>query len=255
LIGLCERFGIDAMLVGSVLDWLTEAFEKNLVTRQQTGDLEPKWGDAETYSKIIENIALAKNEFYKTLGLGVWAAAQRYGGKDFAVALGKNGPAGYMTGYGVVLGTLAGARHSHLSNMGYSLDQSAMKTPIPLDQIVEKIVQAEDWLYVYYSLVGCYFGRGIYDEQTIVRALDIVGLPRTGSELRKLGNEVYQRLYRFKVREGFNLANEEIPKRLLEIETPFGRLDSAKLVEMTQQYIRLREGQGLVLTQKSVSSV
>jgi aldehyde:ferredoxin oxidoreductase len=247
LIGQCERVGMDAIMTGSVLAWLTEAVEKGLIPRQEIGDLEPRWGDAATYSKIIENIALAKNQFYKRLALGTSAAAEKYGGKDFAVSIGKNSPAGYATGYGFVVGTLVGARHSHLSNMGYSIDQKAVKSNLSLEQIVEKIADEEDWLYVYYSLIGCYFARGVYDEETIVKALDLIGLSKTGKELRDLGNEIFQRLYRFKVREGFNLAREQIPKRMTEIETPYGKLDPSRLREMVQHYIRIRERQGLRL--------
>jgi len=247
LIGQCERVGMDAIMTGSVLAWLTEAVEKGLIPRQEIGDLEPRWGDAATYSKIIENIALAKNQFYKRLALGTSAAAEKYGGKDFAVSIGKNSPAGYATGYGFVVGTLVGARHSHLSNMGYSIDQKAVKSNLSFEQIVEKIADEEDWLYVYYSLIGCYFARGVYDEETIIKALDLIGLTKTGKELRDLGNEIFQRLYRFKVREGFNLAREQIPKRMTEIETPYGKLDPSKLREMVQHYIRIRERQGLRL--------
>jgi len=247
LIRQCEALGMDAIMTGSVLAWLTEAVENNLIPPQEIGDLEPKWGDGVTYSKIIENIALVKNEFYKKLALGTWAAAEKYGGKGFAVSIGKNSPAGYATGYAFVVGTLVGARHSHLSNMGYSIDQKAMKSNLSSEQLVQKIADEEDWLYVYYSLVGCYFARGVYDEETIVKALDLIGLPKTGKQLRDIGNEIFQRLYRFKVTEGFNLAKEEIPKRMTEIETPYGKLDPIKLREMVQPYIRVRERQGLRL--------
>lgn len=247
LIGQCERVGMDAIMTGSVLAWLTEAVEKGLIPRQELGELEPRWGDAATYSKIIENIALAKNQFCKRLALGTSAAAEKYGGKDFAVSIGKNSPAGYATGYGFVVGTLVGARHSHLSNMGYSIDQKAVKSNLSLEHIIEKIADEEDWLYVYYSLIGCYFARGVYDEGTIVKALDLIGLTKTDKELRDLGNEIFQRLYRFKVREGFNLAREQIPKRMTEIETPYGKLDPSRLREMVQHYIRIRERQGLRL--------
>ena len=247
LIGQCERLGMDAIMTGSVLAWLTEAVEKDAIPRQEIGDLKPRWGDAHTYSQIVENIALMKNQFYKRLALGTSGAAEKYGGRDFAVSIAKNSPAGYATGYGFVVGTLVGARHSHLSNMGYSIDQKAVKSNLSLELIAEKIADEEDWLYTYYSLVGCYFARGVYDEETIIKALDLIGLPKTGKELRDLGNEIFQRLYRFKIREGFNLAKEEIPKRMTEIETPYGRLDPRRLREMVQHYIRLRERQGLHL--------
>jgi len=247
LIGQCERLGMDAIMTGSVLAWLTEAYEKDLVSREELDGLEPRWGDARTYLQIIERIAYVKNSLFKRLALGTWAAAQKYGGEDFAVSLGKNSPAGYATGYGFVIGTLVGARHSHLSNMGYSIDQKATTSTMSLEQIVENIAQQEDWLYVLYSLVGCYFARGVYDEETVLKALDLIGLPKTAGELRQLGNETFQRLYKFKVTEGFGLLREEIPKRLTEIETPFGKLDPNRLREMLQHYVKIRERQGLKL--------
>ncbi len=243
LIGQCERHGMDAIMTGSVLAWLTEAAEKGLVPIEELG-LKPEWGDTDAYCKIIESIAMTKNAFYRRLAMGTWAAAEKYGGKDFAVTLGMNSPAGYATGYGFVVGTLVGARHSHLSNMGYSIDQKTVGSPSP-ERMVEQIAKNEDWLYVYYSLVGCYFARGVYDEAAILKALDLIGLPKTNQELRSLGNEIFQRLYRFKIREGFKLSAESIPKRLTETETPHGTLDRTKLNEMVQHYIKLRERQGL----------
>ena len=65
--------------------------------------------------------------------------------------------------------------------------------------------------------------------------------------MRRLGNEIFQRLYRFKVREGFNHASEEIPKRMTEVVTPYGKLDASRLREMVQHFVRIRENQGLRL--------
>jgi hypothetical protein len=56
----------------------------------------------------------------------------------------------------------------------------------------------------------------------------MIGFPKSGKELRKLGNETFQRPYRFEANEGFHLSNEQIPKRMIEIETPHGGLDPIK---------------------------
>jgi aldehyde:ferredoxin oxidoreductase len=112
LIGCCERLGMDTMMTGAVLGWATEAHEKGLVSMREMKDLKPEWGNVNTYVEIIENIANSTDEYYSTLAKGVDAAAERYGGKDFAVSLGKNSPAGYLTGYGHIVGTLVGAREA-----------------------------------------------------------------------------------------------------------------------------------------------
>jgi len=249
LISRCEHLAIDAIMTGAVLAWTTEAYEKGLITADETMGLRPKWGDVETYLKMVENIADVRNPLYVTLARGVAVAAEKYGGKDFAVSLGKNSPAGYFTGYGFVVGTLVGARHSHLSNAGYSIDHMAIAhgKSISPEQIVEFLVKEEDWLNVLNSLVACYFSRSIYEKDLAVKVLSAVGIEETKEGLMKLGKEIFHNLYSFKLREGFDLTKEKIPKRLLETESPAGYLDPKVIQHMISHYIRIRENEGLRL--------
>jgi aldehyde:ferredoxin oxidoreductase len=196
---------------------------------------------------MIDNLADVRNSFYVTLARGVAAAGEKYGGKDFAVSLGKNSPAGYFTGYGFVVGTLVGARHSHLSNAGYSIDQAAMMKTIDTKQMVEYLVEEEDWLNVLHSLIGCYFSRSVYDRGTVVRALAAVGIEKTEEDVMRLGKEIFHNLYRFKLREGFDPTKERIPKRLLETDTPAGHLDPKVIQDMISRYVKIREDEGLRL--------
>lgn len=247
LISQCEHLGLDAIMAGAVLAWATEACEKGLITESATMGLLPKWGNVETYLQMIENIADVRNPFYVTLARGVGAAAEKYGGKEFAVSLGKNSPAGYHTGYAFVVGTLVGARHSHLSNAGYSIDQTAMVKKVSVEQMVGFLVEQEDWLNVLNSLVACYFSRSVYAKEFAVRALAAVGIQRTEDELMRLGKEIFHNLYNFKLREGFDITKEVIPKRLLETESPVGRLDPKAIEQMVSHYIKVREDEGLKL--------
>ncbi|MEM3594698.1 MAG: aldehyde ferredoxin oxidoreductase N-terminal domain-containing protein, partial [Candidatus Jordarchaeaceae archaeon] len=118
-----ERWGLDAMSTGVVLAWATEAFEKKLITSEETLGIEPKWGNYETYLRMMELIVEQPNEFYKLLAKGVDKVAERYGGLDFALAMGGNEMPGYHTGPAGYVGFYTGARHSHLDSAGYSVDQ------------------------------------------------------------------------------------------------------------------------------------
>ncbi|MHA1710829.1 MAG: aldehyde ferredoxin oxidoreductase N-terminal domain-containing protein, partial [Candidatus Freyarchaeota archaeon] len=69
-----EKQGVDAMSTGVCLAWATEAYEKGLLSRGDLEGLEPKWGDYETYIKMVELIVEQPNEFYKHLAMGVEAA-------------------------------------------------------------------------------------------------------------------------------------------------------------------------------------
>jgi aldehyde:ferredoxin oxidoreductase len=247
LIYRCESLGLDAMMMGTVLAWVTEAFEEGRITLDETLGIKPTWGDSEAYIKIIDNTVEMKNKFYAKLAQGVVAASEKYGGREYAMVLGNNGMAGYITGYGAILGPLVGARHSHLSNSGYSVDQKIMNQPISIEQIVDFLIDQEDWLYVLYSLGVCYFARRIYSKEVVCEALKALGIDKTQDELMKMGKEIFHNLYKFKVREGFELSEQTIPKRIFEVQTPHGKLEFEKIKSMIDSYIKKREKEGLHL--------
>jgi aldehyde:ferredoxin oxidoreductase len=253
LISMCEDLGLDAMTAGNVLGWATEAFEKKMISEKDTMGLKPVWGDAKTYAAMLKNIASARTPFYVTLARGVDAAAKNYGGKDFAVSLGGNGPAGYMTGYGSIAGTVVGARHSHLSNAGYSYDQNNIGKTFNAEELADYLIEREDWLYVTYSLGVCYFARKVYDKETVSNMLAAIGIVHTAEGLVALGKEITHNLLRYKVQEGFKMDSVKIPKRLLEPETPWGRLDEDKIRQIILAYIKKREAEGVKIKTESAA--
>lgn len=247
LISICEDLGLDAMTAGNVLGWVTEAFEKKMITEKDTQNLKPTWGDTETYGKMLKKIAEVTNPFYVTLARGIDAAAEKYGGKDFAISLGGNGPSGYMTGYASIAGTVVGARHSHLSNAGYSYDQNNIEKQFNADEIADYLIENEDWLYIMYSLGICYFARKAYSKDTVSKMLTIIGINHTSSSLMALGKEITYNLLKYKVQEGFKMEHVRIPKRLLEPKTPWGPLDETKIKQIILSYINKREKEGIKL--------
>ena len=84
------------------------------------------WGDYPAYLKAVELIVAQPNDFYRALARGVDHASSRYGGRGFRPGFGGNEMPGYHTGPAAHLGGLIGARHSHLDNAGYSVDQKML---------------------------------------------------------------------------------------------------------------------------------
>jgi len=226
------------MLVGNVLAWATEAFEKGLINKKHTAGVTPKWGDTETYLTMTDHIVSKTNEFYANLTQGVEKAAQAYGGEEFAMAMGGNGLAGYHTGYASILGTIVGARHSHNNNAGYSIDQRRLHQSVKPKQIVNELIKENDWRYVLTSLVICLFARRIYTEKRVVEALKAVGIERSVKDLKKLGSEIYRSAFEFKFREGFDFNKVKIPKRIFESPTANGKLDEEVFRNMLDKYAK-----------------
>lgn len=239
LLDTVERVGLDSMSAGVALAWATEAFEKKLVSEAETLGLRLAWGDVAAYRQAIGHIVSRSNEFYTLLGRGVIAASDRYGGREFALAFGGNEMAGYHTGPAAHLGFLFGARHSHLDNAGYSLDQKNLgKEPMPPEKLASSLVAEEEWRQVLSSLVLCFFSRGLYPAEMVSRALGCCGFQADGERLKALGNEILRAKYAFKVREGFDPKVGSLPVRIFQTPAPGGAIDQKYFAAAAAAYAK-----------------
>jgi len=239
LIEKVENQGLDAISTGVALGWATEALEKGLISLEDT--LVPlSFGQADNYLQAINYLAERKNDFYQTLGEGTWKAAEKYGGQDFAALMNKLEMAGYHTGYASILGQTAGARHSHLDNAGYSLDQSMQE--IDLDKIVDFLLKEESERCLINTLGLCLFARKVYDLTTIQKALSALGVEKTEEELSSLGREIFALKLKIKKEMGFDLAKTRFPKRFFQTPTLHGVLKEEIMENLLKLYMeRLEE--------------
>ncbi len=222
-----EVWGLDAMSTGVVLAWATEAQERGAISEKETMGIKLGWGDYTAYMDAVRLLIEQPNEFYQALSRGVEHAASLYGGEDYALAFGGNEMPGYHTGPGAHIGVLIGARHSHLDNAGYSVDQKtlAKKKPTSPEELAEALLTEERWRQVLASLVICFFARGIYQPDVVSKALHLAGFDIAPEALHRIGEEIHREKYRFKTREGFSLDKLRLPKRIFETSSPLGKLD------------------------------
>lgn len=233
LIEAVEEAGLDAMSTGVVLGWATEALMKNLVTLEDT--LVPlAFGHAPSYIEAISHIAHISNEFYSNLAKGADHAASIYGGKDFAMTFAKNEMSGYHTGYGTILGSVVGARHSHLCNGGYSFDQS-MKT-FDADALVNGIFEEEKERCMLNSLIICLFARKVYDRATILSALNAIGHNLTNEDLTAIAERIYRTKLRVKEMLGYDQTKIQLPKRFFQTPSMTGQLEEAVAYDLIDKY-------------------
>jgi aldehyde:ferredoxin oxidoreductase len=240
LIDACERLGLDVMSAGVVLSWATEAYERDMITPQETLGVPLQWNNVKGYLNALEFIVKPPNEFYTALARGVDFASAKYGGSDFAMALGGNEVSGYHTGPASIVGQIVGVRHSHLDNAGYSIDQKAAKKQLSPEQMVDEIIKEDNSRGVFNSLVGCLFARGVYTSENIIDALGAVGIEKTKDDLDDLGRKIFDEKYKFKIREGFDLSRVRIPHRFFETVSTLGKIDPQTVTEMLQLYRKKR---------------
>ncbi|NPV88061.1 aldehyde:ferredoxin oxidoreductase [Coprothermobacteraceae bacterium] len=233
LIDEVEETGLDAMSTGVVLAWATEAFQKGMVRLEDT--LVPlEFGNTAAYKESIHFLAERANEFYTVLGQGLRKATAMYGGTDFGLVYGGHEMAGYHTGYAFALGQTVGARHSHLCNAGYQYDQTAEE--LKDEEIVEYVLKEEKERCLLTSLVICLFARKVYDRETVLRALNSIGIAFTNEDLDRLANEAFYTRWRIKEKLGYDVKAETFPRRVFETPTRWGKMDQERLQRLLQLY-------------------
>jgi aldehyde:ferredoxin oxidoreductase len=69
---ICNDLGFDTASTGSAIAWAMELYQRGLITREQTGGLELKWGDAELVERLLF-MAAERDGFGATLAEGTRA--------------------------------------------------------------------------------------------------------------------------------------------------------------------------------------
>lgn len=233
LIDEVEETGMDAMSCGVCLGWATEAFSNGLITEEQTL-VKLAFGDASGYLQAIRFLARGKNKFYRDLGRGSQHASSVYGGSEYAMQIAGNEMPGYHSGYGALIGAAVGARHSHLCNGGYSIDQSMKEFDETV--MVDKIFNEEVERCMTNSLIMCLFARKVYDRQTVLDALNSVGWSLTDQDLTDISKRIYRTKLRIKNAYGFRQKAVKLPKRFFETPSMHGPLDETTAQHMIKDY-------------------
>jgi aldehyde:ferredoxin oxidoreductase len=77
---LCSRYTLDTISCGAVLAWAYDCYQQGILTREDTGGLELRFGDSALTLKLIEMIA-HREGFGDLLAEGVRRAADQFGEK------------------------------------------------------------------------------------------------------------------------------------------------------------------------------
>ncbi|MHA1995118.1 MAG: aldehyde ferredoxin oxidoreductase N-terminal domain-containing protein [Candidatus Hodarchaeales archaeon] len=236
-----ERYGIDAITTGGILGYLAEAFEKKIISEEDTEGIPIRFGEVNDFLEVIKRIIQRKSDnrnLYWYAGEGLNALVEKYGGFDIALRFNNNTPAGYSTGPYSMIGHLIGGRHSHLDNAGYSIDLKLLgKTHQPEATLI-KLVKEEEWRNTLNSLIICLFARNVYTPELVVECLSNLGIIKTENELLTLGLNIQKRRIETKIRFGFDYHNlkQALPQRLFEMETGHGTLSRSFIEDQLDFY-------------------
>ncbi|NHJ39367.1 MAG: aldehyde:ferredoxin oxidoreductase, partial [Asgard group archaeon] len=175
LIEIADGNGFDIISLGGILAWATDAYQNDIISLKDTMGVVFEFGNTINYLTAISLIISRTNEFYKTLGEGLDKCVEKYGGEDYAIRIGSQTPAGYMTGPASIIGHMIGQRHSHLCNGGYSYDQQTFGKDVTAEEMVDALVKEEKWRQILNSLIICLFARKVYNIDRTLESLNSIG--------------------------------------------------------------------------------
>jgi len=238
---LANRYGIDLLLFGSLLAFVTSLYERGIITKEDTGGIELK-GDLDTQLKLIKMTAYREG-FGEVLADGLLEAARKIGkgAEDYALPLQVKGRTIVVDARGIGLGTMqltqvVDPRGSHASTGGgiaympgrppSDFVRHADRLGVP-DEAVERIVGTTTvniarWLRYSQDLFSLYSCLGMCMRAPIARFYhvntfaqlytELTGRETSASELMKAGERSWNLHKALNVRAGFGREDDRPPK-------------------------------------------
>jgi len=246
---ICNEYGVDTIACGATIAFAIECYEKGIITKEQTGGLELKWGDADAMLKVLDQIVKNEGALGRVLSQGSERAAKVWGnGADecLITVKGAEAPA-HMPHAKRSLGLIYavnpfGADHQSSEHDPYyeegigdfnldRLKQIGLGDPQPAYSLTEEKVRFAYETEVFYSMLDsaelCQFVFGptwtLYDgEQTTQMINSVTGWDMTLDELMEVGRRRLNLFRVFNAREGLGRKDDKLPKKFFKQLTGTG---------------------------------
>ena len=250
---LCDELGMDTISVGATIAWAMECFERGILTPDDTGGIDLRFGSGEELLECIRLIAERKG-IGDLLAEGSLRASQAVGQGSDAWAMQVKGLE--MPGYEprslktMALGLAVSTRGAcHNRSSAYEADFSARVNRLEVDNERGRITaEGEDFSAVLDSLIWCKFLRKAFDdlyEESADILSHITGWDMSADELQLAGARINNLKKAFNMREGWTRQHDTLPPRVFDEVLPTGIVEGVGLSRqdldmMVQGYYRAR---------------
>lgn len=176
---LTNQLGLDGDNASVVIAWAFEAYEKGLLTTEDTDGLELTWGNHDALLSLIEKLAYREG-FGNFLADGVKSAAEKlgHGSEDYAIHIkGQDSVDGVRIskgwGFGVVTSPAAGR---HLRGAIHSFEPEEFRS---WDKVSYKVYMQEQFKAIVDMTGTCLYNNGLLSWETEIT-------PRSAEYVAKL---------------------------------------------------------------------
>jgi aldehyde:ferredoxin oxidoreductase len=259
---LCNMYGMDTISCGATIAWAMNCFEEGILSLEDTGGIELRYGNAEAMVRMTEMIGKGEG-FGAVLADGSARAAEQFGidAQDLVVTVKKQEVPAHMPQFKRSLGLIYavnpfGADHQsseHDTAWRHYPDRMAeigvtneAQHPSVLNE--EKVDFALKTQHIYSALDTvniCQFVFGpawhLYSTQQLADAVNLItGWEVTVEELQRVGERRLNMLRAYNAREGIGREADVLPKKMKKAlvggKTDGISLDDAELEQAKDWY-------------------
>jgi len=251
---ICNRYCMDTITAGMTIAFACECFEEGIITAEDTGGLQLRFGDADLMIQLLE-LTARREGFGDVLAQGSARLAKKWGVENRPCSISVKGQELSMhdprVKVGVGIGFAVspyGADHMTAAHDPYFTDENSpmFKSVKPLgiykathateinSEKVRGYMQLEKLWRAMDALGLCVFGfapRGVMPLETMVQSLNaITGWNASLYELLRSAERGSMLARAFNSREGFSIEDDRLPARLFDPK-PDGPESGKKIFE------------------------
>ncbi len=255
---LCNEYGLDVISAGVSVAFVMECFEKGIITKEDTGGIEFKFGDKNIIADIVPKIALREG-FGDVMAEGTMRMSKKFGkGSDhFAMHVkglelpAYDSRAAKITGLAYATANRGGDHitawiegPSFLSMPYMIVDDADVGDPqkeIPEKSVILK--DFEDAFQIFDAVGACKFmGIVMTAEDWAVLLSNLMGIEFSATDFRKTGERIYNLEKVYNIREGATRRDDTLPPRFLKDPLPEGPAKGlvVNLEPMLESYYEFR---------------
>jgi len=255
---ICDRAGLDGISAGVTLAFAMEAYERGLLTKDDTDGLDLRFGNGDAAVAAMEKLAKREGKLGELLFNGVKEAYTRLGKDSYKFALEVKGlepPAYDVRGLkGMALAIAVSVRGAcHLTGGIYAPELTGKFWKLSnVDRLSTnwkgyEVKTGEDFMTVYDTLGMCKFSRSLFwlEEEILEGVESVTGIKFGAGDLMTIGERIYNLQKLFNVREGFGRKDDYLPYRVTHEPISNGvskghYVTEEELQKMLEEYYMIR---------------
>ncbi|MFB3817613.1 MAG: aldehyde ferredoxin oxidoreductase family protein [Candidatus Methylomirabilales bacterium] len=243
---ICDEYGIDLIQASMTVAWAMECYEKGIFSKQDTGGIDLKFGNADAMLEMTEKIG-------KREGLGALLAK---GTRQAARIVGKGSERFIIENKGVdwpghTCRPFPGAAVGYATGPRGGSHHDIRPTPEKAGLVDRKILEGKGgmaaevnhWLILADSAAVCHLGEPIWGpmrvSDNLVEALNAVtGWNLSYAQARLIAERQWNMIRCFAAREGFTRADDRLPIRFMEEPVPDGPMKGSRVSRETLERLK-----------------